>query len=200
MAPTSSARALEALRAAGLLLEEGRDAAPGRMEAARVARLLRERGVPSVGLVPADDEVAVPAIAVLIGDALARVSGRSIGLVDAAGDWPGAGDLHAASSDGSPLATSWLRDGLALLGPRAFHPGSALAPLRGGVSLVPGTFEHLVVDLTGFDRLGELATAMALLDGALLVARSGRTTHGQVRRWLGQCPGGRGLGVLLTGT
>ena len=200
MEPSASARALEALRAAGLDLAGWRDAAPAWMEGVRVARELRERGLHTVGLAPADDEVAVPAVAMLLGGALAQVSGGAVGLVDAAGSWPAAPELRAsAPSDGSLLATSWLRDGLAVLGPRCFDHGTALAPLRAAVALVPAAFEHLVVDLTGFDHLGELPAATGLLDGVLLVARSGRTRGRQVRRWLGDAAGGRGLGVLLTG-
>jgi hypothetical protein len=201
VATTPPARALEALHAAGFDLAGASDAALERMEGARVARLLRDRRVHSIGLAPADDEVAVPAIAILLGQALAQASGRPTGLLDATGSWPGPRLLDAgdAAPGGSPLASCWLGDGLALLAPPAFDPGAMLAPLRDAVSLVPGSFEHLVVDLTGFDHRGELPAAMELLEGVLLVGRSGRTTGSQVRRWLGRAPAGRGLGVLLTG-
>jgi Mrp family chromosome partitioning ATPase len=181
--PSASARALAALRTAGIFVSERMDEAPEEMEGARVARLLREQGRRAVGLAPADDGVAVPAIAILLGSALARLSGRPVGVVDAAGSWPGAPDLcDSAIPDGSLLATSWLRDGLAVLLPRAFDPGAALVPLRTALGRAPASFEHLVVDLTGFAQLGELPAATQLLDGALLVARSGRTTRRQVRR------------------
>ncbi len=200
MAPSSSARVLEALRAAGLVVADGTDAAPERMEGARVARLLREGGQRAVGLVPADDGVAVPALAILLGGVLANVSGRPVGLVDAAGSWPGAPGSRAPATTGEPLLdTSWIREGLAVLQPFGFDPGVALAPLQAALARAPADFAHLVVDLTGFDQLGLLPAAMRLLDGSLLVARCGRTTRRQVRRWLEAAPAGRALGVLLTG-
>ena len=99
------------------------------------------------------------------------------------------------------MVTSWILEGLALLTPRATHPASpaGLSVLRSAVADRLDAFGHLVLDLTGLDRLGEHLAAFDLLDAVLLVARSGHTTTRQVSRRLREIPERRALGVLLTG-
>ena len=172
-----------------------------RAESARLLRRLRERLVQSIGLLPADDDVAVPSVALELGRALADKSAGAVAVVDARGTWPCAAALiESAKLDGTPRATQWLDEGLAVLIPRSRKPGIMLAHLHDVVSDLGGAFHHLVVDLTGFDRLGEQQAAFELLDGVAIVARSGRTTARQIRRALADLPEGRNLGVLLTGS
>jgi len=188
----------EELRAAGIELAADPDR-PALPECARLARRMRERRVRTVGLAPAGDDVAVPAIAIELGRALAATSATTVGVVDAQGSWPCARALVEADDEGGSLAASWLLDNLAVLTPRAPHPGAALDRLRDVVEEQAATFDDLVVDLTGFDHLGEHLAAFQLLDAVAVVARCGRTTTRQIEHWLRDLPGGRGLGVLLTG-
>lgn len=186
------------LRAAGIELAADRDR-PALPECTRLARRMRERRVRAIGLAPAADDVAVPAVAIELGRALAATGATLVGVFDAQGSWPAARALVEADHGEGPLATSWLLDNLALLTPRALRPGAALDRLRDVVADQVSAPDHLVVDLTGFDHLGEHLAAFQLLDGVAVVARSGRTTTRQIERWLRDLPGGRGLGVLLTG-
>lgn len=190
----------EALRAAGISLPS--EVPPAhRGELARLARVLRERGVRSVGLAPAGDDVAVPAVALGLGNALAEVAANPVAVVDACGSWDCARAFTEGPvlGDGTPLASVWLLDRLAIVSARPKAPGDVLVGLRralaGGVLL----FSHMVVDLTGVDHLGEQVGALSLLDAGILVARAGRTTTRQVRRKLRDFHGERNLGVLLTG-
>jgi len=189
----------ETLRAAGIELTSGDDWPDLRIECARLARFLHERRARAVGLVPAADDVAVPAVALALGRALADRSAL-VGVVDGLGTWPCAHGLtEGAPHDGTLVVTNWLSDNLALLTPSG-DGGPALARLQGIVGDRTAAFKYFVVDLTGFDHLGDQIAAHALLDSVVLVARSGRTRAGRIRRWLRSVPSERGLGVLLTGT
>jgi hypothetical protein len=191
--------AYEELIAAGILADDEDGRPELRAESARLVRRMRERLVHSIGLFPADDAVAVPAVALELGRALADLSEGAIAVVDAHGSWPCARSLVAgAAPDGTLLVTSRLDDNLALLTPRMFDVG-AMLQLRSVVVELAATFTHLVVDLTGFDHMGEHPAAFDLLDGVVVVARGGQTKARQVRRWLREVPDGRSLGVLLTG-
>ncbi len=190
----------EELRAAGILLAAEDEASALRVECARLARRMREPLMHAIGLAPAGDDVAVPAIAIELGRALAEGSASPVAVVDAQGTWVCARALVAgAGPDGRLVATSWLLDNLAVLTSRTLDAGAMVGQLRRVVVDEAAIFGHLVVDLTGFDHLGEQLAAFELLDAVVLVARSGRTTRRQIQRWLRDLPHGRGLGVLLTG-
>ena len=190
----------EVLRAIGIGPVAGDDRSALRLECARLARLVRERLVRSVGLAPAGDDVAVPGLAIALGQALADASRQAVGVVDASGTWACARALAArAAPDGAPVATSWILDNLALLTPRSLDPGATLAQLRATLADESSVFKHLVVDLTGLEHAGEHIAAFEVLDAVIVVARSGRTTSRQIRRAIRDLPKERGLGVLLTG-
>jgi hypothetical protein len=171
-----------------------------RGECARLARLLRARSVRALGLAPCDDRTAVPAVSIELARALAAAGARPAAVMDAAGSWSCAGDLVGrAPPDGPLLATSWLQADLAVLTPRAPLPRAAVPRLRICLGGESATFGHLVVDLTGFEQAGDQLAAFDLLDGVVVVARSGRATARQIERRLRDVPGDRRLGVLLTG-
>lgn len=189
-----------ALRAAGIWSTGTTDLPAVSRECARLVRRMRERLVRDVGLVPAGDDVAVPAVALALGFALADTSTVATAVVDATASWACARELvQAARPDGKLLARSWLREDLAVLTPRIFDAGAMLRQLHGALVERGEEFDHLVVDLTGFDHLGEQLAAFELLDGVAVVARSKRSTTRQIQRWLDEIPGERSLGVLLTG-
>jgi hypothetical protein len=60
-------------------------------------------------------------------------------------------------------------------------------------------FSHVLVDLTGFDLLGEHWLGYDLMDGVLLVAHSGFTTEQDIVRCHKDIPKSRDMGVLLVG-
>jgi len=190
----------DALRLAGIVLDEDRRRAELGGECARLARVLREASVHRVGLAPAADDVAVPAVAVALGRSLAEASASPVGIIDAMGTWGCARALLAEPDQaGLPLVTLWLLRGLALLTPREAGDLRSLEEVLREVGQGPVDFEYLLVDLTGLEQRGERRAAIELLDAAVLVARSGRTTASQARLALRDIPEGRDLGVLLTG-
>jgi len=192
---------LEELRAVGIDVGTEDARLVLRAECMRLARRVRERRARLVGLAPAGDDVAVPAIAIELGRALAATGITAVGVVDAHGSWPCARRLTASAAAGADLlATSWLFPNVAVLTPRAPRPGDALERLHGALVRETASFGELVVDLTGFDHRGEHVAAFELLDAVALVARCGRTTARQIQRRLRDVPDRRDLGVLLTGS
>jgi hypothetical protein len=190
----------ERLRAAGIELAADDDQPALRVECARLARRMHERLVHTIGLFPAGDDVSVPSVAIELGRALADKSATFVGVVDAHGSWACARGLaEATPADGTLVATSWVTENLAVLTPRIFSPGAMLGQLKGAIVENAVGFSDLVVDLTGFDHLGDQLAAFELLEGIALVARSGRTTTRQIQRWLRDIPEWSCLGVLLTG-
>lgn len=190
----------EKLRAAGIALVPGGDRQAVRSECARLASRLREQRARTIGLVPVADDVAVPAVAIELGSALAERCAGPVGVVDASGSWTCARALvEDAAPDGTPLATSWLLGNLAVLTPRSPEPSALPVQLRSFLLGEGAAFDHLVADLTGLEQLGEQVAAVDLLEAVALVARSGMTTARQIRRRMRDLPGGRLLGVLLTG-
>ena len=198
------ATANERLGAAGIRIDARRLEPALRTECTRLARVLQQRGCRVLGLVPAADDVAVPAVALQLGVGLVEVTGSPVGVVDAYGTWPGtaAGEAPKVSArpDPSLFATSWLIDNLAFLAPRAIDVGAMLLRLDAALHAEAQVFQHLVIDMTGFDHLGEHLAAMALLDGVIVLARAGRTTVPELVRWMRDIPEEKNLGVLLAGT
>jgi hypothetical protein len=186
------------LRAAGLRLATD-DILGVAAECARMARRMSERLVHVVGLLPAGDDVAVPGVAIQLGRALADKRTTPVAVVDAHASWPCARMLATAGPEGSPVALSWLVENLALLTPRSFHAGAMLGQLTAVIRDTGAAFGHLVVDLTGFNHLGEQLAAFDLVEGVALVARGGRTPLREIQRRFREIPDGRRLGVLLTG-
>lgn len=189
----------EALHAAGIVLT-GDDRLDVQRASARAARLVRERRLQAIGFAPASDDVAVAAVALEIGRALALASTGPVGIVDAGGTWPCARALvDRRQEDAGALCASWVLEHLAVLTPRALDASRTLARLRGEIEEARARFEHLLVDLTGLHRPGERAAALEQLDAGVLVARSGVTKTRHAQRAYRDVPEGRSLGVLLTG-
>lgn len=190
----------ETLCAAGIWADDGERSrlAP---EFAVLARRIADRGARTVGFAPGDDDAAVAAIALRIGAALASQRGGHVAVVDALGSWPCAEALAAAARPraGAYLQPAWLDRGLAVLTARPVPAGISLDQLRLTLGDQTRDFDHVVVDLTGFDHRGEHLDAYALLDAVALVARSGRTQARHLVHRFAELPAERRLGVLLTG-
>jgi hypothetical protein len=191
--------AVDALGAAGIGLGDA-TRPEVRSSLAELARRVREEGVRTLGLAPADDDVAIPPLAIALGRSLAEMVGGPVAVVDAAGGWPCAPELlEFTQRPSAALATSWIADRLAILTPHPVEPGDALSTLAAILSAGAVSFEQVVVDLTGLDHLGASAGAFHLLDGTALVARVGRTSVRRVARAYRDIPDPRRLGVVLTG-
>lgn len=170
---------------------------------ARVARRLHSERIRVIGFVPADDRVAVPPILIQLGIALTELTGATIAVVDANVRYPGLGALsegQATDSDDSVFSTRWLRGSLALLSAPQVERAGQVVPQLARV-LLDGSdlFAHVLVDLTGFELLGEHASAAACMDAVALVGRAHHSREHELSALAQLMPHGRFLGVLLVG-
>ena len=174
-----------------------------RDECIRVARRLRHAGKKIIGLLPSSNDIGVSAIAVQLGLALAEVSGGTVAFVDANLRWPAISDLAAGAAgagDESVFATRWLRGSLALITPRrAVAAGAGVTQLARVIQHGAELFAQVLVDLTGFQRLGEHLAAIEMVDGVLVVGRAGRTREDELLELRLELAKDRQLGVLLVG-
>lgn len=181
-------------------------------EASRhIARVLRRDALVAIGLCPTSDDVAVLPAAVQIGVALSEQSGAPVALFDVNARWsalpggpPGArGGAEAdAALQGPILRSRWIAgDRLSILSlPEGATIGTGLVEmerlLRSGRSM----FEHVLVDLTGLERLGEHLAAANMCDALVFVARAGSTRESDLDRLRHAFASHRTLGVILTGS
>ena len=174
-----------------------------RAECVRIARQLRDSGARVIGFVPSDDQVSVPAALVHLGLALCDLTGGTAAVLDANVRFPGLAELAPVAEKAPALAstvftTRWLRGGLALLQPaRAEHAGEVVPQLARALLEGQELFGHLLVDLTGFELVGEHGSAAACMDAVALVGRARVTRDVDLVRLVPTLPRGRFLGVLL---
>ncbi|HEY1557873.1 MAG TPA: hypothetical protein VGF94_23735 [Kofleriaceae bacterium] len=187
-----------------LLAEIGLAPADGELRAAcaRIARQIHTCRARVVGFVPSDDEVAVPPLLVHLGLALCDLTGATIGVVDANVRYPALASLARddAAAAGSVFSTRWLHGSLALLTPPKVERAGEVVPQLARV-LLDGSdlFAHVLVDLTGFDLIGEHASAAACMDAVAIVGRAHRTHERDLVELARLVPERRFLGVLLVG-
>ncbi len=174
-----------------------------RAECTRIARRLLVEGTKVIGFFPVRDDVGVPSVAIQLGLSLVELSGATAAYVDANVRFPALTGMSEGSDldvGDSLFTTRWLKGSLAVLTPhKAERAGEAVPALAN--LLLDGTnlFEHVLVDLTGFDRLGEHASAAACMDGVVLVGLAHKTREKDVLRFINEMPESRLLGVLLVG-
>ena len=200
MADPAPASDDEVLAAIGLELPGS-----GELRAActRIAREIRSAGARVVGFVPSDDTVAVPPLLVHLGLALCDLTGATVAVVDANVRYPALAAIargQRTDHDDSVFATRWLRGSLALLSPPRVERAGEVVPQLARV-LLDGAdlFAHVLVDLTGFELLGEHATAAACMDAVAMVGRAHKTRDRELVELASLMPHGRFLGVLLVG-
>jgi hypothetical protein len=156
-----------------------------------------------VGLLPASDKVGIPAIAVELGLAIAEVTGAPAAFVDANVRWPAISTIAVGArpdDDESMFATRWLRGTLALLTPpRAGAAGAGLPQLARVIQRAGEIFAHLLIDLTGFKKIGEHLAAIEMMDGVVVVARAGLTREDELLHLNHELPPRANLGVLIAG-
>jgi hypothetical protein len=189
---------------AGLGIVTG-DERSGELKAActKIARRIHAQRTRVVGFVPGDDDVAVPPVIIQIGLALCDLTGATIAVVDANVRYPGLVALNrgrSADHDESVFSTRWLRGSLALLSPPGVERAGEVVPqLQRVIEDGADLFAHVLVDLTGFELLGEHASAAACMDGVALVARAHHTHEQTLVDLALALPRDRFLGVLLVG-
>lgn len=167
-----------------------------RAECTRVARVLRERSARVVGLLPAGAGVALAPVTAALGSGLAELGGMVAIVVQAEASALLAERVQAA---GQPAASPRPARAVEILAHLAAGPGAA-SQLRELIDGPGAAYAHLLVDLGGFDRLGEHLEVAPMLDGVVIVARRKHTTTRQLERRLVEIPKRLQLGILLTGT
>jgi hypothetical protein len=170
---------------------------------ARIARRLHDERIRVVGFVPASDKVAVPPVIIHLGLALCDLTGATVAVVDANVRYPalaGIAQGQQTDNDDSVFTTRWLRGSLALLSaPRVERAGEVVPQLARVLLEGSDLFAHVLVDLTGFELLGEHASAAACMDGVALVGLAHESREQELVELARLMPKGRFLGVLLVG-
>ncbi len=170
---------------------------------AMVARRIHAEGLRVVGFVPSNDKVAVPPLMIHLGLALCDLTGATVAVVDANVRYPGLADVargHNRDHDDSVFTTRWLRGSLALLSaPRVEKAGEVVPQLARVLLEGSDLFAHVLVDLTGFELLGEHAAAAACMDAVALVGKAHQSREQELVELARLMPQGRFLGVLLVG-
>ncbi|HLL25659.1 MAG TPA: hypothetical protein VK427_26160 [Kofleriaceae bacterium] len=170
---------------------------------ARIARRIHAEKLRVVGFVPSDDRVAVPPVLVQLGLALVDLTGATVAVIDANVRYPGLPELNhgkETDTDETVFSTSWLRGSLALLSPpRAERAGEVVPQLARVLIEGADLFAHVLVDLTGFELLGEHGSAAACCDAVALVSRAHTTRERELLELAQLMPAERFMGVLLVG-
>jgi hypothetical protein len=191
----------ELLERIGIQLATGDKLPEVRAACTRIARRLAASRTKIIGLVPADDRVAVPPIAIQIGTALCDITGATCAVVDANVRYPGLSALATTpNEEGGVYSTRWIRGSLALLTPPHAERSGQIVPqlarlLLDGVDI----FAHVLCDLTGLELVGEHASAAACMDSVIIVARAHRSHEDDLLALRRLMPKQRFLGVLLVG-
>jgi hypothetical protein len=198
----------ERLRRIGIRIIDDEQDPLVRAECIRVARRLHLSRNKVIGFIPTTDDVAVPPVLIQLGIALTELTGATIAVVDANVRWPGLAGLATPTDDdeeeaveaGSVFRTKWVRGSLALLTPPKSEQAGEAVPQLARL-LLSGTelFEHILVDLTGFDLLGEHASAAACMDTTVLIGRAHETRENHLLTMQKAMPRNRFMGVLLVG-
>ena len=174
-----------------------------RAECIRIARRMQLSGNKVFGFIPAEDYIAVPPVMIQLGMALTEITGATAAVVDANVRWPGLAGLSEGGetdSKTSVFKTSWVRGSLALLcPPRSERAGEAVPQLARLLLEGCDLFAQVLVDLTGFDLLGEHASAAACMDSVILLARARKTRERTLLTMQKAVPQNRFMGVLLVG-
>jgi hypothetical protein len=170
---------------------------------ARIARRIHTEKLGVVGFVPSNDRVAVPPVIVHLGLALCDLTGATVAVVDANVRYPGLAQIakgQRTDHDDSVFSTRWLRGSLALLSaPRVERAGEVVPQLARVLDEGSDLFAHVLVDLTGFELLGEHATAAACMDAVAVVGEAHHSREQELVELARLMPRGRFLGVLLVG-
>lgn len=173
-------------------------------ECVRIAHRFHRDKTRVIGFVPSDDRVAVPPVMIHLGLALCNLSGATVAVVDANMRYPALTQFARATAARTPddpaFVVRWLRSSLALLAPPRIERAGEVVPQLARMLLESSDlFGHVLVDLTGFELLGEHGTASACMDGVVILGRAHHTREQELIELAQVMPAGRFLGVLLVG-
>jgi hypothetical protein len=165
-------------------------------ECIRIARRLRTPGYAPVGLLPADAATVIAPIGIQLAATIVDVTGQASAFVESLARVR----AQATSPTSTRGATRWLRTSVALVTPaREQAPCAQAAAACEAIEGALARFGHVVVDLTGFDRNGELAMVLASVRRVVIVASALETTERAVLDAVVRIPRPKRLGVMLIG-
>lgn len=177
------------------------------VDCARLARQIRHSARSVIGLLPAGPEPLVQPVARQLGFALSKLT-QTLTLVLDPEQTSGFSPERAHPEAGALVYVQCAAPSVAVLAPSELAPvGSKFEMVRVLLHFVeermkPGSrgraYGHVLVDLSGCARPGELLGALAILDGIIVVARAGRATEKDLSLALREVPSHLNLGVLLT--
>ena len=155
-----------------------------------------------VGFIPAEPSVAVPPVMIQLALSLSNLTGSPTAVVDANVRYPGLSMLASEAQLGdTAYSTRWVSQSVALLSPRGMaRAGEVVPQLARVVEDGADLFGHMLVDLTGFELIGEHASAAAGMDAVVVVATTHRTREPAVLGLAKVLPEEKFLGVLLVGS
>lgn len=190
---------------------EGEDLSELRAACIKIARRILHLGKASelrvLGFVPADDDVAVPPVMIQLALSLSTLTGSPSAVVDANVRYPGLRELAGDAQLGDTVySTRWVAQSVALLSPRGdlaagqIPAGLVVPQLAKVVDDGAELFGHMLVDLTGFELIGEHASAAAGMDAVVVVASTHRTREPAVLSLAKVLPPDKFLGVMLVGS
>jgi hypothetical protein len=118
--------------------------------------------------------------------------------------WPAISQIAVGTrpdDDESLFATRWVGDGaLAILTPpRIGDAGAGLPQLARMIQTGGELFAHMLIDLTGFKKLGEHLAAVEMMDAVVVVARAALTREDELIRIHHELPRPLAFGVLVAG-
>lgn len=168
--------------------------------ALRIARRIAAEPVRRVGFFAADDAVGTSAVLLQLGLAYGELTGRPCAIIDANPGAPGLAAIANVAEEGDAFAIRWLRDTLAVITPTDIAAPRDWMPrlddiLESGVD----PFSLCLVDLTGFESVGEHLAAGHRMDRVVVLARSGVATADALGRWSTAFPKALFWGVVLVG-
>jgi hypothetical protein len=170
---------------------------PGDTDLVKVARSLRAAGVHVIGLIPAGDRwrdrsAGVHAVALPLAAALSELSGQRIVCVRWSGPAP-----EPAPANGAQWHLQAVSERVVLLMPVKPERNWSVADLEAVTEASRRAFEHVIIDLTGFERTGELGRAVAAVDATAIVAGVGITREAEILDARRALEGHAVLGVVL---
>jgi hypothetical protein len=179
------------------------------VDCARLGRQIRHSARGVIGLLPAGPDPLVQPFARQLGFALSRLT-QALTLVLDPEQGAGFSPALADPSSSASVYVACPAPSVAIVAPHEVAPvGAKFEMVRvllhfveerlradGGRKARP--YGHVLVDLTGCARPGELLGALALLEGIIVVGRAGRVREKELEATLRDVPADLALGVMLT--
>ena len=167
----------------------------------RVGRRIRDSGKQVVGLLPVGETVSVVPLAIHLAIALTHSGVRPINVLDANTTNPALSTLLEVRDGAVPrLVQTPIAEDVSvttLAGPPSPVPMNS--ELQKNIALGRKSCAHILMDLTGFYRLGHGEGAAEWVDALLIVARANDSREEELLRIHSLVPPEQNLGVLLTG-